>query len=192
MKATISKKFVVNQQIDKTWEMLTDPSKVVSCVPGAQLTETIDQDNYKGIVSMKFGPVAVKYNGQVTFVKRDAANHELVLSGKGTDDRGKGSADMLLTAQLIPSGDQTEVSYSMEVTINGMLAQFGARLITDVSGQVADQFSGNFKNKAEGIDAATEAADNSLNALNMAGSILKNKIGGLFGGGKKEEEEPKS
>ncbi len=192
MKATIEKKFVVNQTIEKTWELLTDPAKIVSCVPGAQLTETIDQNNYKGIVAMKFGPVAVKYNGQVTFEKRDDANHELTLNGKGMDDKGKGSADMLLTAKLFQQEMQTEVKYSMEVSISGMLAQFGARLITDVSNQVADQFSNNFKNKAEGIESSAAGEDaGSLNAISMAGNILKSKLGGLFGG-KKEEEEPKS
>jgi carbon monoxide dehydrogenase subunit G len=190
MKATIEKKFTVNQTIDKTWELLTDPSKIVSCVPGAELTETIDQNNYKGKVSMKFGPVAVKYNGQVTFEKRDVANHELILKGMGMDDKGKGSADMLLTAKLSANGNQTEVQYSMEVSISGMLAQFGSRLISDVSNSVADQFSNNFKNKAEGGEVASNESDNSLNALSMAGSILKNKVSGLFGGNK-EEGEPR-
>ena len=190
MKATIEKKLVVNQTLEKTWELLTDPTKVVSCVPGAQLTAVIDQDNYKGTVSMKFGPVAVKYNGQVTFVKRDAANYDMILQGKGMDDKGKGSADMLLTVKLIPKESQTEVQYSMEVNISGMLAQFGSRLISDVSNSVADQFSNNFKKLAEGSEfAGADQEANSLNALSMAGSILKNKVSGLFGGGKKEGEE---
>jgi hypothetical protein len=188
MKATIEKKFTVNQTIDKTWELLTDPTKIVSCVPGAELTEKVDENNYKGKVSMKFGPVSVKYNGQVTFEKSDAANHELVLNGKGMDDKGKGSADMLLTAKLTANGNQTEVQYSMEVSISGMLAQFGSRLISDVSNSVADQFSNNFKNKAEGGEVVSNENDNSLNALSMAGSILKNKVSGLFGGNKEEGE----
>jgi len=190
MKATIEKKIVVNQTIEKTWALLTDPTKVVSCVPGAQLTEVIDQDNYKGTVSMKFGPVSVKYNGQVTFVKRDTANHEMILQGKGMDDKGKGSADMLLTVKLIPKEGQTEVQYSMEVSISGTLAQFGSRLISDVSNSVADQFSNSFKKLAEGGESTgADQESNSLNALSMAGSILKNKVSGLFGGGKKEGEE---
>ena len=89
MKATIEKKILVNQTIDKTWELLNDPSKIMSCVPGAQLTETIDENNYKGIVSMKFGPVAVKYNGQVKFEKRDNENHELVLNARGSMTKAK-------------------------------------------------------------------------------------------------------
>jgi uncharacterized protein len=186
MKSTVEKKILVNQTIDKTWALLNDPSQIVSCVPGAQLTETIDENNYKGIVSMKFGPVAVKYNGQVKFEKRDNENHELVLNGKGLDDKGKGSADMLLNAKLNEKDAQTEFQYRMEVNISGMLAQFGSRLITDVSNQVAEQFSKNFKSKAEGLEAGTTGEAESLNAISMAGSILKSKIGGLFG--KKEEE----
>lgn len=192
MKATIEKKIMVNQTLEKTWMLLNEPEKIVSCVPGAQLTEKIDQDNYKGVVSMKFGPVAVKYNGRVKFEKRDSLQHELVLDGQGLDDKGKGSADMKLYVKLNAVGDQTEMEYNMEVNVSGMLAQFGSRLIADVSGQVADQFSRNFKNKAEGPESATDVKQEpeSMNALSMAGSILKSKISGFFGD-KKEKEEAK-
>lgn len=172
MKTTIEKNFQVEQPIGKVWEYLSDPAKIVTCVPGASLTETIDDDNYKGEVSLKFGPVKAKYNGQITFQERDQENYKMQLLGKGLDSKGKGSADMLMNGVLVENDGKTDVTCTMEVTITGMLAQFGSRLINDVSGSVFDQFVANFKAKLAG-----EEVDNTLKAGSMVGTVVK----GIFG-----------
>ena len=172
MKTTINKTFHVDQPIEKVWANLSDPAEVVSCVPGATLKEKIDEDNYIGAVSLKFGPVKAGYDGKITFLERDNENYKMVMQGKGTDTKGKGGADMLMNGNLSEKDGGTEVVCSMEVTVTGMLAQFGSRLITDVSGSVFDQFVGNFKKKLSG-----EEVDNSMSAGSMVGSMVK----GIFG-----------
>ncbi len=176
MVTTLEKTFHVNEPIDKVWDYLSDPSKIVTCVPGAALTEKVDDSNYKGEVTMKFGPIKAKYNGLMTFEEMDKANHKMVLKGKGVDDKGTGSADMLLNGTLVEKDGGTEVSYSMEISIMGKLAQFGSRLITDVSNQVFNTFVDNFKAKLAG-----EEVDNTMNAGSMMGTVVKSKLGGLFG-----------
>ena len=64
------------------------------CIPGAQLTETIDEDHFKGNVSVKIGPVITKFRGDVEFSKRDSSTYELAMIGKGSDINGKGGAAM--------------------------------------------------------------------------------------------------
>ena len=172
MKTTIEKTFQVDEPIAKVWEYLSDPARIVPCVPGASLTEAIDEDNYKGEVNLKFGPVKATYNGQITFQERDQENYRMQLLGKGLDSKGKGSADMLMNGVLAEKDGQTEVNCSMEVTITGMLAQFGSRLINDVSGSMFDQFVANFKAKLAG-----EEVDNTLKAGSMVGTVVK----GIFG-----------
>jgi len=150
MKAKVDKSFEVNHPVAVVWEYLKDPSKIVSCVPGAELTEKIDDQNYKGKVSLKFGPVSAKYNGQINIEKEDADNYELFLKGKGTDARGKGGANMELTGKLDDRGDNiTGVNYSMVISVTGMLAQFGSRLIVDVTDHLTNQFIENFKAKLD-------------------------------------------
>ncbi|MBT5487526.1 MAG: hypothetical protein HOK56_10155 [Deltaproteobacteria bacterium] len=46
---------------------------MVVCVPGPQPTETIEEDHFKGKVTIKIGPVAAKFNGDVEFSKRDSS-----------------------------------------------------------------------------------------------------------------------
>ena len=63
MTTTITKNFHVDYPVDVTWANLTDPNKVVVCVPGASLTSQVDENNYKGEVELKVGPVKSKYDG---------------------------------------------------------------------------------------------------------------------------------
>lgn len=175
MNTSISKTFTVEQPLATVWAHLTDPEKVVVCVPGATLTDKVDENNYKGEVELKFGPVKASYGGLVTFLERDAATHKMSLKGVGTDMKGKGGAEMTMNGVLIEKDGLTEVQVTMDVSITGMLAQFGSRLINDVSNHVFDQFIGNFKAQLAG-----QEVDNSLRAGSMVGSMIK----GMFGGKK--------
>lgn len=177
MTTTINKDFTVEHPIDVVWENLTDPTKIVSCVPGATLTETVDEDNYKGKVSLKFGPVKAGYDGLITFTERDAEAKKMSLKGMGVDEKGKGNAEMNMSGTLVETTPgSTDINVSMEISITGMLAQFGSRLITDVSNTVFDQFVQNFRDQLDG----KEAGDNSLSAGSVMGSMVK----GMFGGKK--------
>ena len=100
MKVKADKKFLVNADIDSVWTVITNPKKIVVCVPGAQLTETIDEDHFKGKVTIKIGPVTAKFNGDVEFSKRDSSTYELSMEGKGADIRGKGGATMSMELSL--------------------------------------------------------------------------------------------
>ena len=175
MNTSISKTFTVAQPLEAVWANLTNPEKVVVCVPGASLTEKVDDNNYKGEVELKFGPVKASYGGLVTFIERDASTHKMSLKGTGTDAKGKGGAEMTMNGILLEKDGQTEVQVTMDVSITGMLAQFGSRLINDVSNHVFDQFINNFKAQLAG-----QEVDNSLRAGSMMGTMIK----GMFGGKK--------
>ena len=56
MAIRIEKTFQVQQPIALVWSFLSDPRKVVTCVPGAQITEQVDENNYKGTITVKVGP----------------------------------------------------------------------------------------------------------------------------------------
>ena len=182
MKTTIEKEFDVQEPIAKVWEYLSDPTKIVECVPGATLTEKIDDKNYKGQVTSSFGPVKASYNGEIQITEMDAATRKMALVGKGLDSKGKGSADMLMNGSLIEKDGGTSVKFTMEISISGMLAQFGSRLIKDVSESLLNQFVDNFKAKLAG-----EQVTNEMSATSMMGTVLKSTLGGIFGGSKEEK-----
>ena len=157
MEVTADKNFTVNAPVDKVWGLLSDPSCVVVCVQGAQLTEIVDDNNFKGKISVKIGPVTSKFNGEGRFEKLDAQAKEMVLQGAGKDTGGKGSASMTMTVNLKEVDGATEVTSSIKLSITGKLAQFGSRMIVAVNDKLIEQFVAKFREVAEG-DGETAAA----------------------------------
>ena len=65
MEVKSDKNFELNEVIDTAWNVLINPEKVVTCVPGAELTDKINENNLKGTVKIKIGPVTAKFNGDI-------------------------------------------------------------------------------------------------------------------------------
>src|SRR5215467_11610102 len=148
MAVRIEKNFQVKEPVDEVWTFLSDPRKVVTCVPGAQITEQVDERTYKGSISVKVGPSVSDYRGEVRVVRLDPEAHEIEILGKGQDVRGKGSASMKMTGKLTATtaGGSEVVSVS-ELSVVGILAQMGGRMIQEVSNVMFEQFMKNFQQK---------------------------------------------
>ena len=172
MNTLIKKDFEIAQPIDIVWESLANPEEIVGCVPGASITEKIDDRNYKGQVVTKFGPIKASYAGDIEIIELDKANYKMVLKGRGLDSKGKGSADMIMNGVLKEEGGKTQVNFSMDITIVGKLAQFGSRLINDVSDQLLNQFVKNFANQLETQNVS--AASTETTSTPSAGETVAN------------------
>ena len=160
MALQVAKSFQVNEPIEKVWGFLSDPAKVATCVPGAHLAERVDENTYKGTISVKVGPSVTDYKGEVQIVRIDAANHEIEMLGKGQDVRGRGSASMKMTGKLRTlDGGATEVASISEVNVVGILAQMGSRVISEVSNIMFEQFSKNFQALLQAPAAPPEATN---------------------------------
>ena len=175
MNVNITKNFSVPQAIDVVWANITDPEKIVPCVPGASLEGMEDADNFKGGVELKFGPVKTKFGGHISFLERNADTKTMKMKGVGTDVKGKGGAEMILDSVLTDNGGGTDVKVTMDVSVQGILAQFGSRLASDATNHIFDQFIRNFKDQLDGKEISS-----TLSAGSMVGSMVK----GLFGGNK--------
>lgn len=183
MAIRIEKSFQVKHPIEVVWKFLSDPVKVASCVPGAQITEQIDPTHYKGTISVKVGPAVTDFKGEVEIVLMDPQHHILEMLGKGQDVRGKGSASMTMTGSLRPLPDGgTEMISVSEVQVMGILAQMGGRLINEVSNIMFQKFAKNFQDKLEQeIEAGGELAQSGtgpkpINAVSVAFSAIKAAI----------------
>ena len=110
------------------------------------------------------GSRSAAFAGDIEVLAFDAAAMTLQLLGKGAD-RGGSSASMNLTATIEP-GDTPATSVLVghaEVIVNGKFAQFGGRLMVQVSDMLLGQFVDNFRVAAaalpmEGVATTTEAA----------------------------------
>jgi len=164
MAIRIEKTFQVQEPLETVWKFIRDPRKVANCLPGAQITETVDDRTFKGVIKVQVGPSVTDYKGQVHIERLDDQQHEIELVGKGQDIRGKGSASMKMTGkvQSLPDGS-TEVASVAELNVVGLLAQMGGRMIQEVSNQMFAQFTANFtarlqqERTASGDPAAAQA-----------------------------------
>ncbi len=145
MEVKAEKNIKLNQDPDMIWKCMIDPSFMVKSVPGAELTEQLDERNFKGKISIKIGPVTAKFNGEAEFTKLEEADYELTMEGKGIDTSGKGGANMTMNIKLSTLDEGgTEMQSSMSLSITGRLAQFGARMIVAVNNKMFDQWAKSF------------------------------------------------
>jgi carbon monoxide dehydrogenase subunit G len=177
----IKNEFDVPAPIDDVWRYLLDVDKVAPCMPGAQLTETIDDHNWKGRVNMKFGPVALSFAGTVTMQDRDDDAHRVVLHASGMEQRGKGAANATVTSNLEPAGDGTKVRMQADVTLTGAVAQLSRGLLPDVSAKLTQQFANCLRTNMA-AEAATSSARETAEAspgMVTAPSKAAAPVGGL-------------
>ena len=142
--------FRVNAPIDKTWDVLNDIPRVGKCMPGASVDPT-KKDPYEGKVSVKVGAVTQNFHGTINFAKRDEDNHEMVLLLEGRDIRGASGAKAQLSISLSAAGDSaTDVSVLTELQLSGKVAQFGRKMLEDVSGALLNKFVSNLERDLQG------------------------------------------
>ena len=196
MAIRIEKTFQVQEPLETVWKFIRDPRKVANCLPGAQITETLDDRTFKGVIKVQVGPSVTDYKGQVNIERLDDQQHEIELVGKGQDIRGKGSASMKMTGkvQSLPDGS-TEVASVAEVNVVGLLAQMGARMIQEVSNKMFAEFTSNLRVRLEqekipeGDPAKTQNTveePQPINALPLVASVVRDGavrfVRGIFKG----------
>jgi carbon monoxide dehydrogenase subunit G len=137
----IENEFTAPQPVDALWEFLLDVERIAPCMPGAELTETVDDRTWKGKVSMKFGPIALSFSGTVTMDERDDEAHRVVLSAKGMEKTGKGAATAKVTSWVEPADDGSVVKMQSDITLSGTVAQLSRGLMPEVSKKLTQEFA---------------------------------------------------
>ncbi|MCP5286623.1 MAG: SRPBCC family protein [Burkholderiaceae bacterium] len=199
MEVKLDKQYPLQASVDQAWAILSDVRATAACMPGAQITEQLDDTHYKGIVKSKIGPAMMSFNGDIEVLGLDASARQLQMLGKGADKAGS-SASMNLTARIEP-GDTPDTSRLVGeavIIVSGKLAQFGSRLLVPVSDAMLKQFAGNFGNAAAAVAAAQAVAEQpgaapavappapaptELNALALMWAVVKGWFARLFGRG---------
>lgn len=168
MQVTLDKQYPIAASVDTAWRILANIPELTTCMPGAQITERIDDSHYRGSVKVKVGPAVAAFAGDIEVLNMDAAARTLRMLGKGAD-KGGSSASMELTATLAPAADgASTLQGRAEVIVNGKFAQFGGRMMNSVSDMILAQFAKSFSDKAQALDAASAALSPSSAAQSAA------------------------
>ena len=153
----IENQFTVAAPAEDLWRYLLDVERVAPCMPGAELTDVVDDRNWKGTVHAKFGPVSMSFAGTVTIQERDDVAHRVVLKAKGMEQKGKGAADASVTSWLEPADEpgSTTVKMQADITLTGAAAQMSRGLLPEISKKLTQQFADCLQ---AGMAAETEPA----------------------------------
>ncbi|PKM13575.1 MAG: carbon monoxide dehydrogenase [Gammaproteobacteria bacterium HGW-Gammaproteobacteria-3] len=197
MKIELVKTFPIAAGVTAAWEFLQDIPGVAGCMPGAEITESVDDAHYKGRVKVKIGPAAMAFNGTIEIKGIDSAKKQVHLIGSGQDTKGSSSAAMDLTAWVADTGNgNCELNGKATVSMTGKAASLGGRMMTQVSDQILSQFGKNFADQvlAMGEGEATKSAREALaerpkelNGLVLMWKVLVGMFKKLLGGHKTSE-----
>ena len=154
MEVNLEKRYPLEVEPARAWQVLRNVKAVAECMPGAVITEQVDDTHFKGSVKVKVGPANAAFAGDIEVLALDEATMKLQLLGKGAD-RGGSSASMDLTA-TVEAGETAGTSVLVGVAaviVNGKFAQFGGRLMVQVSDMLLAQFADNFRAAAAALSA---------------------------------------
>jgi carbon monoxide dehydrogenase subunit G len=198
MEVKLDKQYPLDVDATRAWALLTDLKAVASCMPGAEITEQLSETSYKGAVKVKVGPAVAQFGGTVDVIEAVESERKMVLRGKGAD-KGGSSASMDLTA--IITADPSNPAHCVlngqaAVIVNGKFAQFGGRMMVQVSDMLLAQFVENFRQTAltlpsaegspvdpshAGAPAQPAEVAREINGLAIFWVLVKNWFSGLFG-----------
>ena len=134
-------KFTIKAPIQKLWDTLLDPETLLSCIPGAEKIERIDEKTFDCVVKQKVGPISVKFKFKSVLSKVEPPTH-IEVDGEG-EDIGKAGhfvQKSVVNLRETPEGE-VEVSYKTDATVVGKLAMFGDRIMRAKAKKVEEEFT---------------------------------------------------
>jgi carbon monoxide dehydrogenase subunit G len=165
--------FRVPVSIDEAWGLLLDPERVATCLPGATL-ESVEEEEMRGRVKVKLGPMSMLFRGTAQFVERDDANYSVRMQASGKDTGGAGAvkAEMRMSLAEVPGGG-TECTVLTDLAVSGKAAQFGRGVMADVSSKLVAEFADRLARQVEGGAADPSGAESGAgdDALDLGGLV---------------------
>lgn len=198
----IKNEFNVSLPPAETWAVLMDIERIAPCMPGAKITEVVDERTFKGQVAVRLGPVALTFGGIAEIKEIDEANKKAQVSASGSDPKGRGGANANVNFSLEDAAKGTRVEIVTDLQLSGAVAQYGrgAGMISELATQLVGQFATNLNAQlaAENNDAVTApqadtelgepatadkptAAAAPISGLSLGLRVLWNSIKRLFG-----------
>lgn len=180
--------FQVRAPLDAVWAFMLNPQNVVACMPGASLTQVIDEKSFIGAVKVKVGAVTAQYQGKITYVGADRAAGLVTMLAEGKE-RGGGTVRGTIVSQLtaVEGGAVTQVETTSSVDLTGKIVQVGRGMIEGISAQIIKMYVNNVRAMLEPAAAATAvsapatpARQESINVVAVVLKALRESVKGFF------------
>jgi carbon monoxide dehydrogenase subunit G len=111
---------------DAVWNALLDPEVLARTMPGCEKLDQIGENEYKGALKIRVGPVQGQFEGIVNLSDIQApVSYRMQVDGKGAPGFMKGVGEVRLEDQ----GESTLMHYTGEAQVGGRIASVGQRLL---------------------------------------------------------------
>lgn len=139
--------FVVPMPPEQAWPLLLDVRRIAPCLPGAELTDVLGDNRYKGRARVKVGPIELSFAGEAELRDIDNQAHTASVVARGAEGKGRGNAAATVRFQLSPDAAGTKVVAITDLQLVGAVAQYGrgAGLIKEIANQLTQQFARNLQ-----------------------------------------------
>jgi carbon monoxide dehydrogenase subunit G len=132
---------------DRIFAALVDPSVLQKCIPGCEQMEKTGDNQYKAKLTAGIGPVKGIFTATVSLQDIIAPEHyKLVVEGKGQPGFVKGSGEL----SLKDADGTTEIQYTGDVNIGGLIASVGQRMIQATANMLAGRFFKSLESETAG------------------------------------------
>lgn len=161
------------------WPVLMNVPQTAACFPGASGIEALADDQYRGNVTVKLGPLTMVFAGKLRIEDRDDRSLSATLKANWSETRGRGNAASVTRFALLPDGENTRVLVQTEMQLAGQVAQYGrgAGMISAVSAQLVADFARNLRaaleTAASGAPAPGGAATAPISGIALVAQALK-------------------
>ena len=176
----------------QAWPLLMDIRRIAPCMPGAELTDVVDDRTYKGRIAVRLGPVALVFAGVITFEEFDNVNYRARVKAQGSDAKGRGAANAASSFRLEPAGSGSKVLVHTDLALSGAVAQYGrgVGIIQATAAQIMTQFADNLKSQIGERDgpvspsqrpaSPSSPAAAPISGLSLIAKVIWNAIVRLF------------
>ena len=133
--------YQINLEKQKVWEALNDPDILKKTIPGCQEFKKNSETEFTATATNKIGPFNASFTGDIELTDLDPPNsYKIIGSGNSLVGFATGEASV----KLEDSNEGTKLTYVVEASVGGKIAQVGSRLIDMTAKKMADIFFGKF------------------------------------------------
>ena len=177
--------FHVGAPAERAWDLLMDVPRVVPCMPGATLDETVDDSHWKATMQVKLGPIGLTFATDVERTEADEAARRVKLVANARETRNRGRATATIESSLAAANGGTRVDIVTDLSLSGAVAQYGRGMIEDISSRMVTSFSSCLQaqlgESTEEAEAAVAAQGRPISGLSLFFGSLWRRIGRLVG-----------
>jgi uncharacterized protein len=138
MAVELDHRFSTSKSIDDSFAAITDLERVVPCVEGGRVLETISPESVRAEIVMTMGAMSLTFTGTVEIAEQDAGAHRALLRVKSKEAGGQGHANADVAFQLEDGGGTIHT----KAQITGKAASMGEGVVIGVLDALITDFTG--------------------------------------------------